>query len=134
MLTLAADPESRRSALDAAWESLQSRTTAPRAAFDALTAGATVHAVKVDGAIQGALVVIGPEVHACVKPAAFGRWLQRPALRVLRDIVKAYGAATTSVQAHCGDGVRFVQALGFREVDQHGGVIRYELREVPHGA
>lgn len=133
MLLPTADPQIRRAALDAAWESLQGRTSAQRAAFDAVTGGAEVHAVEVDGAIQGALVVIGNEIHACVKPAAFGRWLHRPALRVLRGVVSAYGHAVTSVQSHCGEGVRFVQRLGFKEVCHDGGVIRYELREVPHG-
>ena len=133
MLSLASDPQTRRAALDAAWQSLQDRTSAPRSAFDEATAGATVHAVEIDGRISGALVVIGAELHACVKPGAFGRWLHRPALRVLRDVVDAYGRATTSVQAHCGAGVQFVQRLGFREVGRDGGVIRYELREVPHG-
>ncbi len=128
-----ADPQTRRAALDAAWASVQSRTDATRAEFDALTDAAAVHPVVVAGQIHGALIVIGAEIHACVVPAAFGLWLHRPALRVLRDIVATYGRATTSVQTGCEAGARFVARLGFVPTSADGAAVRYEIAEVKYG-
>lgn len=133
MLLPANDPQTRLAALDAAWASMRGRTKAPREAFDLLASASEVHPVVVDGAIVGAVIVTGAEVHACVLPAAFGRWMGRQALQVVRDLVARHGRATTSVQKHCYAGVKFVQRLGFREIRREGDVIRYELVGAAHG-
>ena len=121
MLHSAADLQLRGQALDAAWESLRDRTEHPRQAFDALAAQAQVHAVSVDGRIVGAILTIGPEIHACIKPEGFGRWLHRPALRLLRSLVSFYGRATT--HATTPEGADFVTRLGFKPAGDH-----FELR------
>jgi hypothetical protein len=133
MLLPTSDPNARAAALDAAWESLQDRTGFPREAFDAAARDAVVRPIQIEGKIVGALISIGPEIHACVKPAGFGRWMHKQALGVLRDIVRSHGRATTSVQERCVAGVEFVSRLGFRETGRSSGVISYELRGVNHG-
>lgn len=81
--------------------------------FMAAVAGWDVHPVTVGGAVVGAVLVNGPEIHACVKREACGRWMSRRLLGVLDQVVKRYGFAVTS--ATTDDGVRFVQRLGFTQ-------------------
>lgn len=82
---------------------------------DSLT-GSRIEPVCVSGAVVGAVIVIGCEVHACVLPEFKGLWLNRRLLRVLDEVIKSHGYATTS--ATTNEGRRFVERLGFiREGD-----------------
>lgn len=82
--------------------------------------------VEVDGQLVGAVLMRGPEIHACIKPEGFGLWLSR---RVLRDtlvrLVAEHGRAETSVATGNAAGEAFVQRLGFVESGRANGVTRY---------
>lgn len=88
---------------------------------------AEAYPVHVDGACVGAVVMMGPHVHACVA-GGFGRWLSR---RVLRETVGRvcgfYGKAITSVQEGNEVGLAFVARLGFREFLRRDGVVWFEV-------
>lgn len=99
--------------------------------FDAFAAALrdwACHPVRVDSALVGAVLVNGPEIHACIQPAGFGRWLSRPLLRLVDAAMQRFGYALT--QAATPAGRRFVERLGFRptrvaptiflKVQQHG--------------
>jgi NAD(P)H-nitrite reductase large subunit len=73
--------------------------------------GAKVTPVHVDGKCMGAIIARGNEIHASVLPEAKGRWMTKQALRVLLDVIKEHGMATT--YATTDEGVRFVKRLGF---------------------
>ena len=65
--------------------------------------------------MAGAVLVIGPDIHACILPFAKGRWMSRKHIRLIDSIIDKYGYAQTS--ATTDDGRDFVQRLGFV---QHG--------------
>jgi len=67
--------------------------------------------VYVDGACVGAIIVNGFEIHASVLPHVKGRWMKKQTLRVLLDVVRKHGKATTSATTE--EGVAFVKRLGF---------------------
>lgn len=71
-----------------------------------------VHPVKVRGDIAGAVIVKGPEVHACILPWAHKRWFGRAQARILNDIISSYGYATTTATTKAGR--EFVERLGFK--------------------
>ena len=79
--------------------------------FVAATAGFHFEPVHVGGQLVGALVVAGNELHACIDPAARGRWLSKRVLRVLDAVIREHGEAVT--RATTEEGRRFVEALGF---------------------
>ena len=75
-----------------------------------------VHPVVVQGSIAGAVIVKGPEVHACILPWAHKRWFGRAQARILNGIIKAYGYATTTATTDAGR--KFVEQLGFKKTAQ----------------
>jgi GNAT superfamily N-acetyltransferase len=98
--------------LQAAFESVKPRAPALRFDdFEEFVRGAEVHPAVVDGEVVGALIVKGPEIHACVLPKAKGRWGSKRLLSVLHRVIRTHGYATTS--ATTADGVAFVRRLGF---------------------
>jgi len=107
------DPR-RAEALRAAFISAQDRLPAGSTfeAFAAAVSGWQCHPVQVDASVVGAVLVNGPEIHACIQPAGFGRWLSRPLLRLVDAVVARFGYALT--QAATPAGRRFVERLGFR--------------------
>lgn len=105
---------SRAEALRAAFLSAQDRLP-PGSTFEAFASslsGWDCHPVHVDRALVGAVLVRGPELHACIQPQAFGRWLSRPLLRLVDAALARFGYALT--QAATLAGRRFVERLGFR--------------------
>lgn len=113
-MTLASAEPRREEALRAAFLSAQDRLPpgSSFAAFAAALAGWACHPVHVDRRLVGAVLVNGPEIHACIQPVAFGRWLSRRLLRLVDAAVEAFGYAMT--QAATITGRRFVERLGFR--------------------
>lgn len=73
-----------------------------------------IHPVEVRGRIAGAIVVSGPEIHACVLPWAHGGWIGRRMLGVLDSVIKTHGYAQTTATTE--QGRRFVERLGFQRV------------------
>jgi hypothetical protein len=87
--------------------------------------GCSVYPVSVGGNLAGAVIVKGCEVHACILPWAHKRWFGRPQARILNDVIRRYGYATT--KATTGAGRDFVERLGFKKT---GDGYR---KEVPYG-
>lgn len=104
----------RAQALRAAFISVQARLPAGATfeEFEAQLGDWECHPVNVDGTLVGSVLVNGPEIHACIQPAGFGRWLSRPLLRLVDASISRFGYALT--QAATPDGRRFVERLGFR--------------------
>lgn len=118
--------EAQIQALQAAFDSIRKR--APGVTPDAFVAAAAwcdVHPVTVDGAVVGAVLVKGPEIHACVAESARGRWLTRRVLGILRGVIEQHGKAIT--RATTQEGAAFVKRLGFLPV---GGLW---IKEARHG-
>lgn len=85
-----------------------------------------VEPVEVDGQLVGAVLMRGAEIHACIKPEGFGRWLSRSVLRrTLMRVVREHGRAETAVTTGNAVGEAFVQRLGFVEIERANGVTRY---------
>ena len=106
-----------------AWESVKGRSDVSWEQFAELPM--ECHDVTVDGRDVGAILVIGPEIHACILPEGFGRWCNRRAVRILNDVIRRHGYATTSVAEGNEDGARFVERFGFRLTGKDGAVRRY---------
>ena len=119
----------RHDVLLAAWESCKDRLPVTFAAFEEATRGWDATPVYVSGCLVGAILQHGPEIHACIKPEGFGRWLSK---RVLRETIGAtvqmYGHATTKVQQGNATGDAFVRRLGFHPVGTADGVVTYEVK------
>lgn len=102
----------RDQAIEAAFMSAQDRMPGvDLEAFTAAIAGWDVHPVALDGVISGAILVNGAELHACVLPAARGRWFNRRAASILADVIRRHGEALTTATTPAGRA--FVERLGF---------------------
>lgn len=74
-----------------------------------------VHPVVVDHEVVGAVLMFGPEIHACISDG-YGRWLTKGVLRkTLWGVLDEYGYATTSATTSAG--IEFVTRLGFVETE-----------------
>jgi hypothetical protein len=74
----------------------------------------TTYPVVVDGELVGAVVMRGPEIHACITPAGFTKWYtEEVRLATLDRILKEYGHAITAVTTEAG--AKFVRRLGFKQ-------------------
>jgi hypothetical protein len=93
--------------------------------FEALFAIWEYHPVTVDGRPAGAIMVNANELHACVEPWAFGRWISKSLLRVLTEVIQQYGYAVTHVALGNEQGAKFVQRLGFELHNTANGVNEY---------
>jgi hypothetical protein len=116
----------RHEALQAAWESCRDRWPIGYDEFAQAMQGWSVEPVRVDGRIVGAVLMRGAEVHACIRPEGFGRWLSRRVLRsTLARVVAEHGRAETTVTTGNEAGEAFVRRLGFVESGRSNGVTRY---------
>ncbi len=98
--------------IEAAFQSVAPR--APSVTLEQFTKHASaceVYPVTVEGKTAGAILVNGPEVHACVLPWARGLWFNRAAMRVLDRVISVCGYART--KATTAEGEQFVTRLGF---------------------
>lgn len=102
--------------LQTALESIQTRYPMTMAQLVAMNP--EVHDVFVDGEDVGAILVVGPEIHACIK-SGFGRWVFKRQLQVLRDVIARHGYATTATTTKAGE--QFVRRLGFWFVGECDG-------------
>ena len=96
--------------LHAAWESVAQRSPITFDDFLSEFAGADAYPVSVDGKPVGAVIVVGPEVHACIS-GGYGRWFKREHFLILRALIEVYGYAQTRVTTPAGEA--FVRRLGF---------------------
>jgi hypothetical protein len=90
--------------------------------------GCEAEPIAVDGKPVGAVVSIGPDVHACIN-GGYGLWLSRGLIRrTLKRLIEAHGFARTSVQEGNEVGRSFVERLGFVETTRQGGAIFFEVK------
>lgn len=99
--------------LRAAWESVNDRFPISFDDFKKAVAEWEINPVYVDGLPAGALMVNGPDIHACVLPFAHGRWLGKKQLRILNRVIEKHGFAQTKATTKAGE--YFVKRLGFVE-------------------
>lgn len=62
------------------------------------------------GLVCGALIVLGNEIHICVKSNVC-RWMNKKCLEILNEVIDNYGEAITRVTTE--EGRVFVERLGF---------------------
>ena len=121
----------KEEALMAAYESAKDRMDLESDEFIDLFKDWDVHPVVVRNEVMGAVLIKGNQLHACIKPQGFKRWLTRSVLEnTLYKVIKKHGKAITSVKTGNQEGDRFVRGLGFMPFSEDCGVTWYE---VPHG-
>lgn len=106
-----------------AHESLVDRASVSLAQFMSYCAGWSVVPVDVAGKPVGALLINGPEIHACIVKEAHGLWMSRKVFRVIDQIIDSYGYASSRAQTEAGH--KFLERMGFVEHDRDGFVIVY---------
>ena len=120
--------ESTSKAIAVAYESARERLGISLARFTEIIKDWEVVPVTVNSCIVGAILVNGPEIHACVTTEARGRWLKRGMLQILADIVKKHGYARTAMTAGNEAGRKFVEHFGFELIETKDGIETWELR------
>jgi len=104
-----------------------------RADFMAAFGSWDVRPVRVSGEIVGAVLIGGNQIHACIQPKGFKRWLTRGVLRdTLVRVMEQHGSAMTSVAKGNEIGHKFVAGLGFKPVSEADGVTWYEVTSDGH--
>ena len=98
--------------LEVAYESAKDRTQASYAQFHEVFKDWQTVPVFVDGEIAGAILIDGPEIHACILPWAHGKWASRRLRPILDNVIAQHGYAKTRANTEAGK--RFVQRLGFK--------------------
>jgi len=104
--------------LEAAYLSIKDRWGGTLEQFSEVTQGWDVHPVSVGGDVVGAILVNGPEIHACIA-SGYGRWFRKEQARVLNGVIEKHGYAQTHATTQAG--IDFVQRLGF---EPHGNAFR----------
>jgi len=114
--------------LRAAYASLTGRADATFEQFRSAVAAWDVVPVTVTGKLAGAVLINGAELHACILPAFFGRWLTRAVLRqTLHQVLAHHGHAITRTTSGNDAGHAFVARLGFHKICDADGVATYRL-------
>jgi hypothetical protein len=114
----------RRLALKAAYLSANGRLELTEDEFLKAVESWEVHPVS-----GGAVLINGEEIHACVLPESFGRWLTRGVLRkTLGSVLERHGRAITRVAVGNEAGERFVMRLGFQKIEEEKGIGIWELK------
>jgi hypothetical protein len=114
----------RSLALKAAYQSAKDRLALSEEEFIKAVESWDVYPVN-----GGAVLISGEQIHACVLPHAFGRWLTRKVLKnTLWKVLKKHGRAVTSITSGNRAGERFVAELGFRKIKEQQGIGIWELK------
>lgn len=121
------------SALTAAYESAKTRFPAgfSFSDFEKMAEGWEVFPVLVGGDVVGAVLRNGPELHACIKPEGFKRWMGKAQIRLIEETIEKHGYALTRVQQGNEIGAVFVKRLGFKASGTEDGSVVYI--KVKHG-
>jgi hypothetical protein len=96
--------------------------------FAADTSGWDFWPVVVEGAIAGAVMANGPELHCCIKPAFFRRWATLGIYRRVMRHKALHGRLVTRVNVDHDAGREFVERFGFTMTGNTGHVLHYEMR------
>lgn len=115
-------------ALRAAHESTKGRSNWSLSEFLDMTAGWDVHPVLLGGVVVGAVLIKGPEIHACINSKAHGLWMNKRILALLDCVVERHGMAVTRVMSASKAGVDFVTRLGFKLESEQNGVMVWVLK------
>lgn len=99
--------------IEAAWHSVKDRWPCSLEQFSNAAAGWDVHPVLLDGETVGAILVNGPEIHACIA-GGYGRWFRKEQVAILNAVIERHGYAQTHATTPAGE--RFVARLGFQKV------------------
>ena len=99
--------------LEAAWRSVVERWPIGFREFEQALSGWEIHPVFVDGNAVGAILVNGPEIHACIA-GGYGRWFRKEQVAILNAVIERHGYAQTHATTPAGE--RFVARLGFQKV------------------
>lgn len=98
--------------------------------FRDATSHCRVEPVLVRGELAGAVLIHGPELHACILPGFFGRWLTRAVLRcTLGAVLEQHGYAITRATSGNEAGAAFVKRLGFTKIAEEDGIETYMLEQ-----
>ncbi len=111
--------------LRTAWESVNERHPCSFEEFAASAKGAQVIDIFYKGKDVGAFLILGPEIHACVKSEAHGAWFKRAGFAVIQQVIDRHGYAQTRMTAGNATGDKFVTRLGFVRVDSPPGTWIY---------
>lgn len=84
--------------------------------------------VMVGGELAGAMMVKGPEMHACILPRFFGRWASLSMYRRVMRHKALHGRLVTTVNVDHDAGREFVERFGFTVTGNTGHVLHYEMR------
>jgi hypothetical protein len=104
----------RDQAIQAAHESIKGRLDISLQDLTRELADSEVLPVLVNDNLAGAVVITGPEVHACILPWACGRWFSKRWLRVFDGLLQEHGEVVTSCSTAMGED--FVKRLGFERM------------------
>ena len=111
----------RRVALKAAYFSTKDRISLTEEEF--IKAVEDWEVIPVTG---GAVLIKDEQIHACILPEAFGKWITRGLIRrTLGEVLRKHGRAVTSTDTKAGE--RFVERLGFRKIEEKEGIAIWEL-------
>lgn len=97
--------------LEAAYASLSERTSIGWEEFLAFARDWDVVPVWLGGRLAGAVLIKGPEIHACILPWAHRRWLGRWALVLVNRLIDEHGYVQTHAATEAGK--QFVARMGF---------------------
>jgi ribosomal protein S18 acetylase RimI-like enzyme len=117
-------------ALIKAYESCKDRFDEPITfdEFSVMFADWECISIEVNGDCAGALMCKDHEIHACILPKYFNKWLSKKVWRsVFVDRLNKYGYLQTGVTANNEIGKRFVERCGFKEYDRFANVVIYRL-------
>jgi GNAT superfamily N-acetyltransferase len=78
----------------------------------------------------GAVLIKDEEIHACVVPEYFGRWITKGLIKkTLGMVLEKHGRAVTRMSAGNKAGAKFVYRLGFQKKEEKEGIETWELRK-----
>lgn len=117
-------------AMLAAYESCKDRFDKPITfdEFSAMFADWECISVEVKGECAGALMCKEHEIHACILPKYFNKWLSKKVWRsVFVERLNKYGYLQTGIKQGNDIGRKFVERCGFKEYDRFANVVIYRL-------
>lgn len=125
--------DERLAAMRAIYASSADRMSISFERFAELSGDWEFEPVRVCGAIVGAVMMRGAEIHAGVVPEARRRWLGKGLIRrTLARIVSEHGHAWTRVQEANAAGHAFVRRFGFELCGTEDGAAVYILKGRQH--
>ena len=99
--------------------------------FSAMFADWECISVEVKGECAGALMCKDHEIHACILPKYFNKWLSKKVWRsVFVERLNKYGYLQTGILQGNDIGRKFVERCGFKEYDRFANVVIYRLSGV----